>query len=181
MRDQPLKSSCLAVAVFSDCLCNTHLQSSDLLPNGDPIKGFPIVAFGRGRTNRTVRADRHLLFLREEDSIDSLARRDQIDVGVSAPLQSGLGLFDPLHAVSPWACLAVGLPWTGQGGIHSQRLFHVPVLSWDGLGPLCTPAVRHSRRATLESPSLTAYLLVQALISLVWLVLCDDACECLIV
>src|SRR5438552_17852395 len=110
VREQPLQSACFAVAFFSDCLCNTHLQSSDLLPNGDPIKGFPIVAFGRGRTNRTVRVDRHLLFLREEDSIDSLAKRDQIDVGVSAPLQSGLGLFDPLHAVSPgsalrWTCL----------------------------------------------------------------------------
>ena len=62
----------------------------------------------------------------------------------------------------------------------TQRLFHVPRLSQDGLGPLCTPAVRHSRRATFESPNLTAYLLVQALISLVWLVLGDDACKCLI-
>jgi hypothetical protein len=59
-----------------------------------------------------------------------------------------------------------------------KRLFHVRHLPQDGLGPLSTPAVRHSRRATLESPNLTAYLLVQALISLVWLVLCDDACEC---
>src|SRR5438552_7590510 len=75
VREQPLQSACFAVAFFSDCLCNTHLQSSDLLPNGDPIKGFPIVAFGRGRTNRTVRADRHLLFLREEDSIDSCKER----------------------------------------------------------------------------------------------------------
>jgi hypothetical protein len=66
-----------------------------------------------------VKINRHLLFLREEDSADSLAKRDPIDVGVSDPLQTGLGLFDPLHAVSPWACLAVGLPWTGQGGIHS--------------------------------------------------------------
>ena len=107
--------------------------------------------------------------------------QDQIDVGISAPLQSGLGLFDPLNAVSPWARLAVGLPWNSQGGIDSKRLFHVPRLSRDGLGPLSTPAVRHSRRATLENPNLTAYLLVQALISLVWLVLCDDACECLVV
>ena len=41
-------------------------------------------------------------------------------------------------------------------GPERQR-FHVPGLSQDGLGPLCTPAVRHSRRATLESPNLTAY------------------------
>jgi len=59
-----------------------------------------------------------------------------------------------------------------------KRLFHVPHLPQDGLGPLCTPAVQRSRRATFESPNLTAYLLVQALISLVWLVLCDDAYEC---
>ena len=57
----------------------------------------------------------------------------------------------------PWACLAVGLPWNCQGGINFQRLFHVPRSSQDGLGPLCTPAVRRSRRATLESPNLTAY------------------------
>ena len=79
----------------------------------------------------------------------------------------------------------LGLPcgWLAldaQGGIDSKRLFHVPRLSRDGLGPLCTPAVRHSRRATLESPNLTACLLAQALNSLVWLVLYDDACECLI-
>jgi len=46
-----------------------------------------------------------LLFLGEEDSADSLAKRDQIDVGLSARLQSGLGLFDPLHAVSPGPAL----------------------------------------------------------------------------
>src|SRR5439155_3175798 len=90
---------------------------------------------------------------------------------------TGLGLFDPLHAVSPGPALRLACPGPARAG-HSQRLFHVPGLSPDGLGPLCTPAVRHSRRATLESPNLTAYLLVQALISLVWLVLCDDACEC---
>ena len=81
----------------------------------------------------------------------------------------------------PWACLAVGLPWNSQGGNESKRLFHVPHLPQDGLGPLFTPAVQHSRRATLESPILTACLLAQALNSLVWLVLGDDACECLMV
>ena len=52
-------------------------------------------------------------------SIDFLTMKDQIDVGVSAPLQSGLGLFDPLHAVSPgpalrWACLG-----TAKAGLNS--------------------------------------------------------------
>jgi len=46
-----------------------------------------------------------LLFLREEDSTDSLAKRDQIDVGISDPLQTGLGLFDPLNAASPGLAL----------------------------------------------------------------------------
>jgi hypothetical protein len=127
-----------------------------------------------------VKINRHLLFLREEDSADSLAKRDQIDVGVSDPLQTGLGLFDPLHAVSPQPALRLACLGTAKAG-YAQRLFHVLGLSRGGLGPLCTPAVHHSRRATFESPNLTAYLLVQALISLVWLVLCDDACECLVV
>ena len=109
-----------------------------------------------------------------------LALEDQIDVGLSARLEGGLGFFDPLHAVSsglPCGWLALEQPRRDD----TQRLFHVPSLSQDGLGPLCTPAVPHWRRATLESPNLTAYLLVQALISLVWIVLVDDACECLIV
>jgi len=52
-----------------------------------------------------VKINRHLLFLREEDSTDSLAKRDQIDVGISDPLQTGLGLFDPLNAASPGLAL----------------------------------------------------------------------------
>jgi len=118
-----------------------------------------------------------LLFLGEEDSADSPAKRDQIDVGLSGPLQTGFAcsiLSMPSPLGLPCGRLALEPPRRD----NSKRLFHVPDLSRGGLGPLCTPAVRHSRRATLESPNLTAYLLVQALISLVWLVLCDDACEC---
>ena len=85
-----------------------------------------------------------------------------------------------LSTPSPLGLPCGWLALDAQGGIDSKRLFHVPRLSRDGLGPLCTPAVRHSRRATLESPNLTACLLAQALNSLVWLVLYDDACECLI-
>jgi hypothetical protein len=77
----------------------------------------------------------------------ALAIQDRIDVGVSDPLQTGLGFFDPRSSPCrlPWACLAVGLPWNSQGGINFQRLFHIPRSSQDGLGPLCTPAVLHSR------------------------------------
>src|SRR5439155_20674463 len=42
-------------------------------------------------------------FLSENGSIEFLTTKDQIDVGISARLQDGFGLFDPLHAVSPEA------------------------------------------------------------------------------
>src|SRR6266446_10679994 len=60
---QPLQSSRSALALFSDCLCNTHLQSSDLLPDFLPIERVPIAALGSGRINRSVKINRHLLFL----------------------------------------------------------------------------------------------------------------------
>ncbi len=103
--EPPSQSARFAVAVFSDCLCNTHLQSSDRSPDLLPGERLPIAALGGGRTNRSVKINRHLHFLREEDSADSLAKRDQIDVGISDPLQTGLGFFDPLHAVSPGPAL----------------------------------------------------------------------------
>src|ERR1051326_3229128 len=114
--EQPLQSSRFAVAVFSDCLCNTHLRSSNLLPDFVPGEGVPIAALGRGRTNRSVKINRHLHFLREEDSADSLAKRDQIDVGISARLQGGFGLFDPLHAVSPGPALRLACLGTAKAG-----------------------------------------------------------------
>jgi len=49
-----------------------------------------------------------------------------------------------------------------------------------GLGPLSTPAVRHSRRAIKQDPNLTACLLARALSSLLRLVNLNDACEHLI-
>src|SRR6266566_3680709 len=114
--EQPLQSSRFAVAAFSDCLCNTHLQSSDRSPDFVPAKRLPIAALGGGRTNRSVKINRHLHFLREEDSADSLAKNDQIDVGISGPLQTGLGLFDPLHAVSPGPALRLACLGTTKAG-----------------------------------------------------------------
>ena len=96
-------------------------------------------------------------FLSSNGSIDFLTMKDQIDVGVSARLQSGFSLFDPLNAVSPGPALRSACLGTAKAGLNLKRLFHVPRLSRDGLGPLCTPAVHHSRRATFESPILTAY------------------------
>src|SRR5438552_10111051 len=49
--EEPLQSSRFALAVFSDCLCNTHLQSSDLSPDFVPAKRLPIAATGGGRTD----------------------------------------------------------------------------------------------------------------------------------
>jgi len=102
-----------------------------------------------------VRINRHLLFLGGEDSTDSLARRDQIDVGISDPLQTGVGLFDPLIAASPGLALRLACLGTAKAG----WLAAFPRSTWsrDGLGPLYTPAVQHSRRTKSQSPNLTAY------------------------
>ena len=80
--------------------------------------------------------------------------KDPIDVSLSDPLQTGLGFFDPLHAASPEPALRLACLETVQAGY--PRLFHVPHSPRHGLGPLGTPAVRHSRRVTLDGPSLTA-------------------------
>jgi hypothetical protein len=63
-----------------------------------------------------VKINRHLHFLREEDSADSLAKRDLIDVGMSDPLRSGFGLFDLLYAVSPELALRLACPGPARAG-----------------------------------------------------------------
>jgi len=55
-------------------------------------------------------------FLSENGSIDFLTTKDQIDVGVSDPLQTGFGLFDPLHAVSPGPALRSACLGTAKAG-----------------------------------------------------------------
>ena len=75
--------------------------------------------------------------------------------------------------------LAVGAATKGVARSGSVSMFCIRYRM--DLGPLCTPAVYESRRATLEGPDWTACLLAQALTSLVWLVLGDDACERLVV
>jgi hypothetical protein len=62
--EQPVQGPGLAAAFFIDCLCNTHLQSSDLLPDLSPGEGLPILALGRGRTNRSKEIDCHIAFPR---------------------------------------------------------------------------------------------------------------------
>ena len=101
---------------------------------------------------------------------------DLTDVGISGALHAGVGFFGLLNAAS--ATLPCG--WGGherRGPDHSQR-FHVPHSLRDGFrSAMYTGSLIGQRRATLENPSQTACLLAQALNSLVWLVLGDDACE----
>ena len=83
-----------------------------------------------------------------------LAIRHLADVGISSPLQTGLGFFGLLHA----ARFALPYGW----GDHDRRgpsapLFHVPHSTPEGLGPLCyTDSLMSSRRATLDNPVSTA-------------------------
>ena len=102
---------------------------------------------------------------------------DLIDVGISGPLPTGLGFFDLLRAAAPGPALRLACRKPFPAG--HWRLFHVPQAPRDGTGPLSTPAVRRSRRATLDGPNLTADpVSARALNSLLWLVSFDDACEC---
>ena len=104
---------------------------------------------------------------------------DLTDVGISGALHTGVGFFGPLHAAS--ATLPCGWGGHERRGPDRQR-FHVLHSLRDGFrSALYTGSPIGQRRATLENPSQTARLLAQALISLVWLVLSDDACERLIV
>jgi len=74
-----------------------------------------------------VKITRHLHFLREEDSADFLAKRDPIDVGISGPLQTGLGLFDLLYAVSPGPALRLACPGPARAGytLNGFSMFQV--------------------------------------------------------
>src|SRR5262249_5498192 len=98
MRQQPLQGRSPAPVAVFDCLANTHLQPSNLLPEGFPMEGLPVpwwverrISSGRGR---------HFLFFLHEGSACSLARRDQTDVGVSGALHTGFSFFGPLNAAA---------------------------------------------------------------------------------
>ena len=102
------------------------------------------------------------------------------EVGISAALHTGVGFLGHLHAVS--ATLPCGWGDHEQRGPENGQRFHVLHSLQDGFrSALYTGSRVGHCRATLENPNQTACLLAQALISLVWLVLGDDACERLIV
>ena len=96
----------------------------------------------------------HLLFLLKDGSTASLAKRDLTDVGISGPLQAGLGFFGLLNAVS--ASLPCGWDGHERRGPEQQR-FHVLHSIQEGLGLLCyTGSAMSARRATLDNPDSTA-------------------------
>ena len=126
-----------------------------------------------------MKINRHLLFLPKK--ILSILLQRETRSTWAYPLDYGAALAYSILSMP----FPLGLP-CGRPALEpprrdeTQRLFHVPRSSQDGLGPLCTPAVQHSRWATLESPNLTAYHFGPSLDQPRWLVLGDDACECLI-
>ena len=96
-------------------------------------------------------------YLSRNGSIDALTTRDQIDVGISGPLQTSFGFFDPLIAASPGLALRLACLGPAKAGMTGGfSTFHMN--HKDGLGPLYTPAVQYSRRTIRQSPNLTAYL-----------------------
>ena len=100
-------------------------------------------------------------------------------MGISDPLQTGLGFFGHLNAAS--ATLPCGWGDHDRRGPEQQR-FHVLHSIRDGFrSALYTGSRVGQRGVMLEDPNQTACLLAQALISLVWLDSFNDACERLIV
>ena len=96
----------------------------------------------------------HLLSPIRGGSTCVLAIRHLADVGISSPLQTGLGFFGLLHA----ALSALPYGW----GDHDPRgpsapPFHVLPSTREDLGPLFyTGSPMSSRRATLDNPDSTA-------------------------
>lgn len=154
---------------------NTHRMPLRQLGNTD-LWPFALRSFGRQLRDAPSDWRRSSFALPDSGgSTCSLAIRHLADVGISGPLQTGLGFFGLLNA----ALSALPYGW----GDHDRRgpsapLFHVLHSIQEDLGPLCyTGSPVSSRRATLDNPDSTACLLAEALISLVWLLACYDAYE----
>ena len=107
------------------------------------------------RTHQATGVARHLLFPVGSGSTCFLAIRHLADVGISGPLQTGLGFFGLLNAVS------ASLPY-GWGGHQSrgpeQQRFHVLHSIQDGFRSalLHRGSLWSSRRVTLDNPDSTA-------------------------
>src|ERR1035441_7161816 len=88
MCQQPLQGQRLAPVAVPDCLGNTHLQPSHLLPESPPMECLPVPWLVERRINSERSC--HLLFFLHDGSACSLARRDQTDVGISGALPPAL-------------------------------------------------------------------------------------------
>ena len=129
-----IRSCNLAILVCGRCRC---------APLGD--------SFG---THQATGVAHHLHFPIGGGSTCSLAIRHLADVGISGPLQTGLGFFGLLKA----AALTLPYGWGGHDrrGPGIQR-FHVLHSIQEDLGPLCyTGSSVSTRRATFDDPDSTA-------------------------
>jgi hypothetical protein len=135
-----ITASSLKQIILSRRLCNTHPQPTD--------------AFVRGRTSGSLSIHRHLHFpVCWFYRFSCKERPDRR--GLIPRITRGRWLLRSSPSRLGSAGLAV-LPATRHAR-PDPRGFHVLHPPQDGLGPLCTPAVQQSRRATLENPNLTAY------------------------
>ncbi len=99
---------------------------------------------------------RHLLFFLHDGSANSLARRDQTDVGISAALHSSIGFFGHLNAVPPDTPYGNVCPVARLDGAAAFPCS--TTMTWDDLGPLYTPAVLMSASRDSGALEPTAYL-----------------------
>src|SRR6266404_4782565 len=142
MCQQPLQGRSPAVVAAFDCLGNTHLQPSNLLPESRPMDGFPVPWW----VERRISSGRncHLLFFLHDGSACSLASRDQADVGISGALRTSISFFGHLSAATlDPPCGKVCPVRTGRARSFSMFRNNPQV---DDLGSPSTPAVLHSRR-----------------------------------
>ena len=106
-------------------------------------------------THQATGVAHHLLFPVRGGSTYFLAIRHLADVGISSPLQTGLGFFGSLNAAACLPCLTVGATTTQRG--PRAQLFHVLHSIQVGLGlPCYTGSTWSVRRATLDDPDSTA-------------------------
>ena len=105
-------------------------------------------------THQATGVAHHLLFPVGGGSTCFLAIRHLADVGISGPLQTGLGFFGLLNAAL--SALPCGLGDHDSRGPSAQP-FHVLHPIQENLGPLCyTGSALSSRRVTLDDPDSTA-------------------------
>src|SRR5512133_3445970 len=119
-------------------------------------------------THQATGVAHHLLFPVEGGSTCCLAIRHLADVGISGPLQTGLGFFGLLNA----ALSALPYGWVTTTRVAQVRRLSLFCIRYRmDLGRLCyTGSLGRSRRMTLDHPDSTACHFGASLNSLLWLV-----------